>query len=106
MFENDEVVNQVFFGIMVGDLFPFSGDVEGEIDESESVANYAAAIEKAVKAEYGENVEVDYESQNVGGAVPHGLLTRVNNDTDHELVEEINYLINQVWVDGEWLVVN
>lgn len=94
-------VENVFFGIMVGDLF--GHEDEDEYDVGASVEKYAELVTQKIKQEFGD-VDVDWEQQNVGGATPHGLKTRVDGDTDHKEVETVDIIAGDVWNDWEWAV--
>ena len=97
-------VTSVFFGIMEGDLY---GDEDvDQIDGRASIAKYAEMVTAAIEAEYGSDVEVEWDSQNVGGAVPSGLKTRVNGEDDHEQTEDIDTLIAGIWQSWDWVVYN
>ena len=96
----------IFFGIMIGDLF---ADDDGDINHDKSVRKYAKMCEDAIVskfAKYGEHVEVDWDSQNVGGAIPNGLRTRVDGKTSGEDVEMVDEVISDVWNEWEWIVYN
>lgn len=95
-------IKHVFFGIM-GDLY---GDAETEnVDHRASLRRYAELSAEAIKREFGEGTEVDWDIQeNVGGVTPWGLKTRVNGDTEHEDVERVDDIIGQVWQAWDWLV--
>lgn len=102
-----EKINSVFFGIMVGDLFA-DEDVD-TIDERASVSKYAEMVTEKIKAVYGNDVEVDWNSQNAGGSIPFGLQTQVNGERIDDYVmghavEAVDTLIGDVWQSWDWVV--
>jgi hypothetical protein len=95
----------VFFGIMVGDLFG-SESTDG-IDVDASVRKFANKCVKEIQGgfkKHGEKANVSWESQPVGGAVPQGLKTKINGDTDHADIEFVDRIIDGVWDGWDWIV--
>lgn len=103
------VIKQIFFGIMLGDLFLGEEHMpEGtKIDYDASVGRYAEMCIEAIEAGFakrGEVTKINYESQDVGGATQYSLKTRVNGRVDHEDVEFVNDIISDVWMGWEWCI--
>ena len=98
---------EVFFGIMVGDLF---GDVDPQAegyDEQASVEKYGQMCSDAIIvdfAKHNETVSTEWESQNVGGVTPFGLKTKIDGDTDHEDVGFVDDILGEVWQSWDWVV--
>ena len=95
----------VFFGIMTGDLF--GNEPTDGIDDEASVEKYGEMCIKAIAegfAKHGEQVHVEWESQDVGGCIPWGLKTRVDGDTDHEDIEFVDSIIGDVWASWNWII--
>ncbi len=107
---------EVFFGIMVGDLFLGEEHLpEGvEIDYDASVTKYAKMCEAAIVAEYARHNQVaivSWDSQDVGGATPSGLMTRVHAvnfvlPNDYHEIEFVDGIISEVWEAWKWCVTN
>ncbi len=101
------MTKQIFFGIMTGDLFTGEESVSGELDYGKSESNYIEMCIIALKeayAKYDEEVEINYASEAVGGAVPYNLTTKVNDKADHKDVEFVDSVISEVWMSWEWAV--
>lgn len=95
----------VFFGIMTGDLFLGEEYLpEGTtIDYDASVKKYGQMCEKQIMTVFPE-AEIEWVSEDCGGAVPCNLQTTVNEDFDHENVQDIDDILGEVWETWEWLV--
>ena len=107
---------KIFTGFLTGNLFRNNNPAEKGIDVKKSISRFVALCREALEKEFpGAEVEIDYQ-ENTMGYTPISLQSAVvfpdefpeeqRFPLEEEIVETIDDVVNSVWVDGGWIVVD